>query len=58
MVYELVYPISIDIVWKQGYLNKLLEFECENEETAEWFKYMRSRLEEWKSSFKTEKEDV
>ena len=54
MLYELVYPISIEIVWEQGYLNKMLEFESENEETIEWFKYMRSRLEEWRNSFKTE----
>ena len=48
MVYELVYPISAEIVWKQGYLIKMLEFESENEETREWFSFMKTKFEEWR----------
>ena len=44
MVYELVFPISREIVRDQGYLYKMLEFESENEDTRKWFEYMRSLL--------------
>ena len=44
MVYELVYPISWEIVWEQGYLNDMLKFESENEETQKWFDFMRKEL--------------
>ena len=50
MVYELVYPISAKIVWEQGYLKKMLEFESENEETSEWFSFMREKFEGWKEN--------
>ncbi len=45
LVFELVFPISREIVREQGYLTQLLSFESENEKTREWFEYMRSVLE-------------
>ena len=44
LVYELVYPISVRITWEQGYLEKLLEFQSDNQETNEWFEQMRAVL--------------
>lgn len=44
MIHELVYPISVKIVKEQGYLEKLLEFRSNNEETNKWFEVMRSTL--------------
>ncbi len=44
MVFELEYPLSWEIVWKQGYLNDMLQFESENEETQKWFEFMRKEL--------------
>lgn len=44
LVFELVYPISKEIVKEQGYLNKLLDFESDNPDTAEWFEHMKNAL--------------
>ena len=44
LVHELVFPISIRIVKEQGYLDKLLAFQSENEETVSWFTIMRETL--------------
>ncbi|MBO7422108.1 MAG: HD domain-containing protein [Oscillospiraceae bacterium] len=44
LVHELEYPISVKIAWEQGYLDQLLQFRSDNEETNEWFAYMRSAL--------------
>lgn len=44
LVFELVYPVSIQIVREQGYLYQLLAFESRNEDTKAWFEYMRNYL--------------
>ncbi len=44
LVFELVFPVSRQIVKEQGYLQQLLSFESENESTREWFEYMRTVL--------------
>jgi len=45
LVFELVYPESLRIVEKQGYLEKLLAFESENERTREQFRKVREIVE-------------
>jgi len=44
LCFELVYPISMEIVKQQGYLEQLLNYPSENKETLEWFSYMKSVL--------------
>lgn len=46
LVYELEYPISLAIAKEQGYVDRLLEFESKNEDTARWFAHMRENI--WK----------
>lgn len=42
LIFELVYPESVNLTKQQGYWNRLLEFESENPDTREWFDYMHS----------------
>ena len=44
LTFELVYPISIQIVKEQGYLDKLLNFKSDNRQTNEWFAYMKKHI--------------
>ena len=44
LVFELVYPISAEIAREQGYLDRMLGFRSENEETQEWFRYVRENV--------------
>ncbi len=44
LVFELVYPVSIQIVREQGYLDRILAFESDNEDTKAWFEYMRQTI--------------
>lgn len=44
LVFELVYPISREIAREQGYADRMLAFESENPETAEWFAFMRNSI--------------
>lgn len=44
LAFELVYPVSRQIAREQGYVEKLLAFQSENEETARWFAYMREHI--------------
>lgn len=44
LVYELVYPISREIVCKQGSLEKLMAFESENPITRRQFVHIRERM--------------
>ncbi len=44
LVFELVYPISRQIVVQQGYLDKLLAFESENPVTREQFRILQDRM--------------
>lgn len=46
LAFELVYPISKQIVKEQGYINQLLDFTSWNTKTQEWFSYMRDTI--WK----------
>lgn len=50
LVYELVYPRSIEIMKKQGYLERLMAFESKEEETRKQFEsirqYMNAYIEE------------
>lgn len=44
LVFELVYPISREIVREQGYAEKMLAFQSDNADTKAWFSYMRERI--------------
>ena len=44
LVFELVYPISKEIAKEQGYIEKLLDFQSDNSDTKEWFKYMKENI--------------
>ncbi len=44
LTFELVYPVSRRIAKEQGYVEKLLAFQSENEDTARWFEYMREHV--------------
>ena len=44
LFFELVYPVSRRIALEQGYLDQLLQFSSENQETRTWFAFMRSVL--------------
>ncbi len=46
LVFELVFPVSRQITREQGYLDQLLSFESENEDTKKWFEHMRSARKE------------
>ena len=46
LVYELVYPISRQIAFEQGYLYKLLEFVSDNPDTNAWFAHMKEAMQE------------
>ncbi len=41
LVFELVYPVSYEIVQEQGYLEKILAFQSDNEITRQQFKQLR-----------------
>lgn len=44
LVYELVYPISRRLVYEQGYLNKLMDFQSELSETNAQFAQIREKM--------------
>lgn len=44
LVYELEYPISYQLVKEQGYLDRLLDFESENEITQEQFVELKNEM--------------
>lgn len=46
LTFELVYPKSLELMYSQGNLFKLLEFESNNKKTKEWFEYMRGYFTE------------
>ena len=41
LAFELVYPISRQIAKEQGYVDKILAFESDNEDTVRWFQFMK-----------------
>lgn len=45
LVYELVYPISVQIVQEQGCLDKLMNFSSNNERTMKQFEKLRSMMQ-------------
>ena len=47
LVFELVYPESMRAVQEQGYLEKLLAFQSENEKTQQQFAVLRKCMEEY-----------
>ena len=47
LVYELVYPISVQIVKKQGYLDKLMNFSSNNARTLKQFEELRSMMKNY-----------
>lgn len=47
LVYELVYPCSLEIVVEQGYLDKLMHFESYNMNTIKQFEILRSMMQEY-----------
>lgn len=44
LVFELVFPVSRQIVREQGNVDRLLQFESECQETRDWFAYMRENI--------------
>lgn len=50
LVYELVYPVSMKIMCEQGYLEKLMDFHSELEETNRQFEEIRRRMREYVAS--------
>lgn len=47
LVYELVYPESCRIVQRQGYLDKLMNFESENPKTRKQFEHIREHMRKY-----------
>ncbi len=47
LVFELVYPMSLKLADEQGYIYKLLDFESENEDTRQWFEYMKTAVRDY-----------
>ena len=47
LVYELVYPESCRIVKRQGYLDKLMNFESKNSHTRKQFEHIREHMREY-----------
>ena len=47
LVFELVYPISVQIAKEQGYVDKLMQFVSDNPDTNAWLSHMRKHL--WSS---------
>lgn len=44
LVYELVYPVSLQIVEEQGYLTRIMNFRTENPETEKQFVRIREKM--------------
>ena len=44
LVFELVYPVSRAFAREQGYVQKILSFQSDNQQTREWFEYMRQHV--------------
>ncbi len=49
LVFELVFPVSLQMVAEQGYLERLMDFSSENPETREAFAVIRRRMAEYMS---------
>ena len=47
LVYELVYPESCRIVKRQGYLDRLMNFESKNSHTRKQFEHIREHMREY-----------
>lgn len=47
LVYELVYPKSLELVKKQGYIKKLMDFKSEDSKTEIQFKKIRNIMEQY-----------
>lgn len=47
LVYELVYPRSLFLAYRQGYIEKIMAFESENPKTREQFAHIRSVMGEY-----------
>ncbi len=41
LIYELVYPKSLELVIEQGYINQLMDFKSDNQETEKQFEQIR-----------------
>ena len=44
LTFELVFPISFDIVLEQGYLQQMLEFKSDNPTTRQQFEYIKETV--------------
>lgn len=47
LVYELVFPISLQITYDQGYLEKLMNFQSDNPETEKQFVHIREKMQRY-----------
>lgn len=50
LTFELVYKRSKELMFEQGYLFKLMEFQSNNQQTNEWFAYMKEKMEDERKS--------
>jgi HD superfamily phosphodiesterase len=54
LVYELTYPISLKIVKEQGFLDKLMDFKSDLDETNRQFEGIRQKMGEYMGKFAAE----
>lgn len=47
LVYELVYPVSYEIVYRQGFLDKLMNFQSDWQETNAQFEKIRGKMQKY-----------
>lgn len=47
LVYELVYPRSLELVKEQGYIKKLMDFKSDDQETEKQFEEIRKTMSEY-----------
>lgn len=52
LIYEIVFPESVRITVKQGYLDKLMEFRSENPKTMEQFEQIRKKMKKYQKDQK------
>lgn len=47
LTFELVFPISLSIVEKQGYLEKMLNFQSDHQETKQQFQFIKKKMHQY-----------
>lgn len=47
LAYELIYPVSLQLVMEQGYLDKMMHFQSDNPVTMKQFEKVRERMQDY-----------